>query len=541
MIRKYFTIFLFFFWGTASFAEADSVQSSPFTVIYNHLYFLQTDSYEQEKAARSFQLDLNDGKRAAVRLKQILDGQGIFIDLNELPQESAFVDSISGRAIYRLSPKFPEIYVEKTADGWYYSKETVKAIPALHNRTFPFGAQWNTYFHAPFWHIKYLGLKLLQWCELVVLVVVCLLFFWLFNRLVRYVLPKFVHRRSMSGGELPIRRLSRVTALFVAFKLFKWLLPVIMLPPRLNSLSLTGLDIIALFFSILIALQILEVVYSFLRKKAEATESKMDDQLIPVLRRVSQIIVWTVGGIFILRSLDINVTALLAGISIGGLAIALAAQDTVKNFFGSILIFIDKPFQIGDWIRFQEVDGMVEEVGLRATRIRTFANSITYVPNGLLANQVVDNMGLRKFRRFSTELTITYDTSPDMIQLFVEGVREIIRNHPTTRKDVFEVHLNSFGSSSLNVLLYMFFEVPTWSDELKGRHEIMTAILMLARDLGIRFAFPTQTLHIEEFPGTMATTPTSLKPETARIQLQNSLAQIRSKWQISDQEVESGN
>ena len=222
----------------------------------------------------------------------------------------------------------------------------------------------------------------------------------------------------------------------------------------------------------------------------------MDDQLAPVIEKVLSIAIWIVGAIYFLESLDINITTLLAGISIGGLAIALAAQDTVKNFFGSIMIFVDKPFQIGDWINFDNVDGTVEEVGLRSTRIRTFANSVTTIPNGALADKVINNMGLRKYRRFKTEIGITYDTPPEKVDAFVIGIRAIIQAHPTTRKDYFEVHLNSFGASSINILLYCFFEAPNWTEELSGRHEIMYAIILLANDLGVEFAFPTQTIHL---------------------------------------------
>jgi MscS family membrane protein len=165
------------------------------------------------------------------------------------------------------------------------------------------------------------------------------------------------------------------------------------------------------------------------------------------------------------------------------------------------MIFVDKPFQIGDWINFDGVDGTVEEVGLRSTRLRTFANSLVYVPNGPLADKVINNMGLRVYRRFTTDVGVTYDTPPELIESFVEGIEELVKAHPITRKDYYEVHLNSFGASSLNVLVYVFFQAPDWSTELKARHELMLGIIQLANLLGVRFAFPTQTLQIEEVPG----------------------------------------
>ena len=172
------------------------------------------------------------------------------------------------------------------------------------------------------------------------------------------------------------------------------------------------------------------------------------------------------------------------------------------------MIFIDKPFQIGDWITSGDIDGSVEEVGFRSTRIRTFRNSLMYVPNGKLADAMIDNHGLRVYRRYYTKLSITYDTPPPLIETFVEGLKEIVKTHPTTRKDYIEISFNEFGPSSLNIMFYMFFEVPTWSEELQGRHEINLEIMKLAEHLGINFAFPTQTLHIENMPGKPSLSPT---------------------------------
>ena len=215
---------------------------------------------------------------------------------------------------------------------------------------------------------------------------------------------------------------------------------------------------------------------------------------------------------------------LLAGLSIGGLAFALAAQDTVKNFFGSLMIFVDKPFQVGDWITSGDVDGTVEEVGARSTRIRTFANSVIYVPNGNLANATIDNHGLRVMRRFYTTITITYDTPPDLIETFVNGLKSIIINHPNTSKEKYEIHLNDFGASSLNIMFYIFFTVPTWSEELAARHDVISKIIRLAHELGIQFAFPTQTLHIENMPGQNSLSPVYMSKEEADKKLNEFLA-----------------
>ena len=141
---------------------------------------------------------------------------------------------------------------------------------------------------------------------------------------------------------------------------------------------------------------------------------------------------------------------------LGGLAFALAAKDTVANLFGSATIFASRPFQIGDWVYIDGTEGTVESVGFRSTRVRTFYNSLISVPNAKVVDSVVDNYGARQYRRVKAMLGLTYDTPPDKLEAFVVGVRELIANHPKTRKDLFEVHFYEFGPSSLNVLVYFF-------------------------------------------------------------------------------------
>ena len=241
--------------------------------------------------------------------------------------------------------------------------------------------------------------------------------------------------------------------------------------------------------------------------KLFATNEGLNEQLLPLLKKVMKVLIVLLGGLVIMDSLDIPILPLLTGLSIGGLAFALAAQDTIKNFFGSVMIFIDKPFKIGDWITSGDIDGTVEEVGFRSTRVRTFRNSVIYVPNGKLADTVIDNNGLREFRRFRTILAIKYDTPPIRIEVFVEGLKRILHNHPKTNKEKYEIHLNDMGASSLDILFYIFFEAPTWSDELQFRQEIILDILRLGEKLSVHFAFPTQTVHVENLPGQDSLSP----------------------------------
>lgn len=480
--------------------DSVSVNDNPYKAIYNHLFYLQPDSYVPEQAALSLPEDLNTDTDLAIKLKQVLDGKGMFVDLNRVPKDNNYIDSSSMESLYFIDKDEQFIYLERIEGKWYYSRTTLAEIPAMHKKLFPFGTRFMTMFEAPTWQYRILGIKLWKLLGILLLLVLSGILFTLLNLIFKKVLNGILQKRIGISEQVqsPLEKLARLFGLLISIRFLLYFFPMFQLEPRLTAILIKGLNILSIFFIILVLQNIVRIFFVYLERVTRKTENTLDDQLLPVLLKLSMIIIWSLGIIYILDYLDVNVTALLAGISIGGLALALAAQDTVKNFFGSIMIFLDKPFQIGDWIHFKDVDGTVEEVGVRSTRIRTFANSITYVPNAMLADSIIDNMGLRVYRRFHTNVGVTYDTPPEIINTFVEGIREIIKMHPTTRKDYYEVHLNSLGESSLNIIIYMFFEAPTWTDELRAKHDILYAIIKLAEKIGVRFAFPTQTLHIEE-------------------------------------------
>ena len=284
---------------------------------------------------------------------------------------------------------------------------------------------------------------------------------------------------------------------------FVWLalLPVLNLPQAAAAPLLFASRLIAAASGLWAAYRLVDLIGAYLVQAAARTESRFDDILVPMVRRSLKIVVLAIGVIFILDNLDVDIWGLLAGVGIGGVAVALAAKDTVENLFGSVTVLTDRPFQIGDWVKIGDVEGSVEELGFRSTRIRTFYNSLITVPNAKMTTAVIDNMGRRRYRRVKCSLGIGYDTPPATIDAFCEGIRELIRVHPYTRKDYYMVYLHEFAESSLNILLYAFHEVPDWGTELRERHRLFADIIRLANRLGVSFAFPTRTLHLESLPG----------------------------------------
>jgi len=241
--------------------------------------------------------------------------------------------------------------------------------------------------------------------------------------------------------------------------------------------------------------RLVDLVNAWFRFRSAQTANKWDDALVPLVRRTLKIFVTVVGLIFIADTLQVNLTGLLAGLGLGGLAFALAAKDIAQNLFGTITILVERTFSVGDWVIIGDVEGTVEDISFRSTRIRTFYDSVVTLPNSNMITSPVDNQGERRYRRLSTKLSLTYETAPDKIEAFCEGVREIIRLHPYMRKDNYQVYFNGYNDSGLDILVYVFWQTPDWATELRERHRFLLDILRLAQALSIDFAYPTQTVY----------------------------------------------
>lgn len=233
-------------------------------------------------------------------------------------------------------------------------------------------------------------------------------------------------------------------------------------------------------------------------RQAQKTRSRIDDLLVPLIRKTMKIAVVILGVVYAASSLNIPVVPLLGGLGVGGIAVAFAAKDTIENLFGSIAVVLDRPFEVGDWIVIDEVEGNVEELGLRSTRIRTFYNSQISVPNASLVRAKVDNYGRRRMRRFKSTIHVGPGSTPEQLEALCEGMRELVRHHPYTRKDNYHIWVNDWQPQSLGVMVYIFFETPDWATELRERHRFILDTHRLAQRLGVETAPPDRTALMRE-------------------------------------------
>lgn len=222
------------------------------------------------------------------------------------------------------------------------------------------------------------------------------------------------------------------------------------------------------------------------------SESDLDDQLMPVIRKTVKAAMWALGIIIGLNNAGFDVAALIAGLGIGGLALALAAQDTVKNIFGGIMVFIDKPFKITDRIKVNGWDGTVEEIGVRSTRIRTLEGRLVTMPNGQFSDNAVENVTREPSRKVAINLGLTYETSPDNMEKAIQMLKDIAAKNDGVDKDV-SVGFNTWGDFAMGILFIYY--IKSQSDILETQTEINMQILRQFNEAGLEFAYPTQTIY----------------------------------------------
>ncbi|MFT6981243.1 MAG: MscS family membrane protein [Crocinitomicaceae bacterium] len=220
----------------------------------------------------------------------------------------------------------------------------------------------------------------------------------------------------------------------------------------------------------------------------EKSDSDLDDQLLPVLRKTIKAVLWVFGVVIALSNSGFDVGALIAGLGIGGLALALAAQDTVKNIFGGLMIFLDKPFQIKERIKVNGMDGFVEEIGVRSTRVRTLEGRLITIPNSQFSDNAVENISKEPTRKVVVNLGLTYETDPDKMTLAMDILKDIVAKNPKLMDDVL-VSFNSWGDFSMGILFIYWIISP--DDILEAQTEVNMAILRQFNAAGLDFAYPT--------------------------------------------------
>ncbi len=428
----------------------------------------------------------NDEKGA----KWFFRKQTVSIGENVFEVEIAIVKSSDGA--WRFSPE-----TVASIDNFYTSVSSLKVVPGVTEYR-----NWTTRFkeHMPSWTAEeFLILKKGQWLGLIILGFISFFVFSTVRFLATHYLRYKVNQKSLDfeiskqfQSTLPFGCLAFSLTCIMGIRFLEFDVDLLAIFIRISYITTA-------VFSVGSALKIVDYMSLHFEKMAMTTANKFDDVLVPMLKKTTKVFVVAFGALLVARSLTFDVASILAGLGIGGVAVALAAKDTISNLFGSVTVIIDRPFQIGDYVCLEKnIEGTVEEVGFRSTRLRTPYNSLVTLPNSVLANMAIDNYGMRKVRRYKTFLQIEYSTPLIKIEEFCERIRYLIQLNPMIQKENAIVTLYEMNTSSLDIMLVVFFITETTLIELAERHKFIYELVKIAEEIGVKFAYPTQTLFLEK-------------------------------------------
>ncbi|MEM7627688.1 MAG: mechanosensitive ion channel family protein [Planctomycetota bacterium] len=423
---------------------------------------------------------------------------------------------------------------------WLFSGNTLRHLPSLHRKAVAKGKLQTVdeayslvlerYMPEGLVAQRWLNVKYWQWIGVLTLILLGVVLDRILRGVWRVLVVQRIGRRGGKEHADSIAVAGRPIGLFAMGLLWLLALRPLGLPTATHDLLYGAAAVWTVLAGTWAAWRIVDLIAEVLASRARRSRNKFDDILIPLIRRAVKIFIFVIGIIYAADALSIPIGPMIASLGIGGLAFAFAAKDTIENFFGSVAVLLDRPFGVGDWVVIDNVEGTVEDLGFRSTRIRTFYNSQVTVPNASLVRAKVDNYGRRKYRRWKTHLGVQYDTPPDKLIAFTEGIRELVRTHPYTRKDYYQVWMHQWSPSSMDVLLYIFFEVPDWNTELRERERLYIDIVRLADTLGVQFAFPTQTVHL--YKEEHAPYATQHEPPTSMTDRRSMVTGLRAAQQI---------
>lgn len=534
--------FIGLFLINSAYAQSTARLRSPRQTVETHIKFL-SEEYQKKSGAWRYTLyssyALNNPtltkevrkeiQQRAVMLKEIYEGLGEYIVFDEIPDNPNYTDSTKyNKNVYYLTSRFGiDVYLEKSSNGnWYYSKETIENIPELYNRVFPlhlqkiFGLDITN-------DEKFLNLTSYQYIGIAILCLLAFLLFKIFKFIINKILSRILNRtENKEVFEGYLAEIARPLSLALLVITLRVLVRSLQFPLEYSYYIQGFFTIAQIIFLTYVAYKLVNIIGAYMDSWAQRTGSSLNPQLNALLRKTARMIIVFVGVWLFTENVGWNVTGVIAGLSLGGLAVALAAQDTLKNVFGSMMILIDKPFKIGDWIIAEGIEGKVEDIGFRSTRIRTFYNSLITVSNAKIADMNIDNMGIREMIRYRTKISITYDTPPTLIETYIEGIRQIIDNHPYSHKENSYIFLNDFAASSLDIIFVVHFITSDVLQEFAWRQDTLLKVIHLAAHLGVRFAFPTSTLHIENMPEKQ---PLTLKSTLTKEEYQRKLKEFLEK------------
>lgn len=452
---------------------------------------------------------LDDARRRLVfELADVLERLGARSRLNEAPDAQAVKDQ--GLTTWTLSLSDgvrSESFVLTRGDdlGWRFEDDSLQRVEALHDSLFGQDNFSSRFFRgvglAWLADNRLLGLSYATWLGLFATLLVGA-FIDLVARLAansvgrRYLRQHADDSQAEEGADL-IRRMAKPFGLFGGGVAVYMLLPLLDLSIRAQGILRTAAKAFFLFALVWAIYRVVDLVAERFSRRARGTDGGVNTLLIPLVTKAIKLFILALGLIFIAESLNMPVTSLLAGVGIGGIALAVAAKGTLENVFGTVSVILDRPFKVGDYVKMTGQEGFVEDFNLRSTRVRTLDQSLVTVPNANLVSANIENFGVRRYRRFRTIVNLPLSMSSGEVDAFCRALVKDLSELPDAQAEEVIVRLTEFGASSLQVLVNLLVAPPSFADDFAMRHAVIMQILRTAEKTGVSFALPAQTLHVE--------------------------------------------
>jgi len=447
----------------------------------------------------------DSGPELARRLKAVLD-QTLWVDVVNLSKTN---EGRSDDGIPAWQDKFGEI---KTKEGyttllmqrvpregdavriWKVASSTVAIVPALYAE---FEPVWlEEWLPAFFFEQRYLEVALWKWVGLAVVLSFASLVALLITGTTTRALGAIITRRH-EGVD------SRIVELVQGPVRMAWTVILFGVGYRSLGLALGFADSLRYIERLLLVVALAWFVFRMIDLGALALRVRAEERgntgVLPVLvpgARFAKIVIVLIGTLAILGTLGVNVSAAVAGLGVGGIAVALAAQKSLENLLGGINLFTDRPVRVGDFCSYQGEVGTVEEIGLRSTRIRTLERTVVTIPNGEFSNLKLENFALRDQRRLWTMIGVRYETTPDQLRYVLARLRQILLAHPRVTADPARVRFVGFGAYSLDIEVFAYVDTADHTEFLGIREDLYLHFMDAIKEAGTGFAFPSSTTYV---------------------------------------------
>jgi len=523
------TIVLALLWGSVLAAEQATTENadappkyevpedefgrgSPRGTVKGYLAACREGDYE--KAANYLDLRRIPGNGPTVaRQLQIILSRTLWVDVDVLSQEHAG-RSNDGLPPYRdrlgtINKKAGKVDIllqsvprEDGVTIWKIAGVTVAQVPDLYNE-FGYGGLEH-FLPKIFFELQFLDIALWQWIGLLVLVLLAAVVSWFLTVFVVRLLGTVVAFTKTTIDDKMRVEAAGPIRLAIAVLLFRTGLVPLGLGVKATefiSSLLSALFIVAVTW---LLLRVTNVLSSVVEERLVGRGEVGAMGLVPPGRKFVKAIVVIFAFVAILSNFGFNVAALLAGLGVGGIAVALAAQRTIENLFGGIVLYTDQPVRVGDFCRFGDKLGTIEEIGIRSTRIRTLDHTVITVPNAKFSNMELDNITARERIRLLAVVTVRYETTPDQLRYILVEIRKLLYSHERVISDTPRVRFINFGAYSLDIEVVTYINTTDWAEFLGIREDIFLRIMDIIKASGTGFAFPSQTLYMGKDDGLKA-------------------------------------